>query len=157
MSDADKADTIENLYKYADEIAKKSVKSSYEVKSWVMDAQKSNNPAAYIADRSALLSVDTDGNGRHNNVEKVKGLAKRYSGAELVDKVREYMSTDKGNCELAVMLENAQAAGVADSITLDVYAYKNGGHKKAEVEEYIYSKVNSAAQRSALYYSLYKK
>ena len=157
MSDADKADTIENLYKYADEIAKKSVKSSYEVKSWVMDAQKSNNPAAYIADRSALLSVDTDGNGRHNNVEKVKGLAKRYSGAELVDKVREYMSTDKGNCELADMLENAQAAGVADSITLDVYAYKTGGHKKAEVEEYIYSKVNSAAQRSALYYSLYKK
>lgn len=157
MSDADKADTIEILYKYADEIAKKSVKSSYEVKSWVMDAQKSNNPAAYIADRSALLSVDTDGNGRHNNVEKVKGLAKRYSGAELVDKVREYMSTDKGNCELADMLENAQAAGVSDSITLDVYAYKTGGHKKAEVEEYIYSKVNSAAQRSALYYSLYKK
>lgn len=68
-----------------------------------------------------------------------------------------YMTTDKGNCELADMLENAQAAGVADSITLDVYAYKNGGHKKAEVEEYIYSKVDSAAQRSALYYSLYKK
>ena len=41
------------------------------------------------------------------------------------------MTTDKGNCELADMLKNAQAAGVADSITLDVYAYKNGGHKKS--------------------------
>lgn len=142
------------------------------VSSWVKLAK--NNPrktAEYFLDSQYLHSTDTNGNGNFSNAEKVRGLiAGGYSGAQLTEKVREYMTSGSGNCALDDYLERAQAANVPDSIALDVYEFNSGAHadkdengksisgsKKAKVVEYINSQQLTAAQKRALYYSLYKK
>ena len=171
MSDADKAAAIKEAYNYANGIAKQTVRRGTEVSSWIEKAKASGNPAQYITDRSIMKTEDTDGNGNFSNAEKVRGLiAGGYSGAQLTEKVREYMTSDSGNCALGDYLERAQAAKVPDSIALDVYEFNSGAHadkdengksisgsKKAKVAEYINSQQLTAAQKRALYYSLYKK
>ena len=171
MSDADKAAAIKEAYNYANGIAKQTVRRGTEVSSWIEKAKASGNPAQYITDRSIMKTEDTDGNGNFSNAEKVRGLiAGGYSGAQLTEKVREYMTSDSGNCALGDYLERAQAANVPDSIALDVYEFNSGAHadkdengksisgsKKAKVAEYINSQHLTAAQKQALYYSLYKK
>lgn len=171
MSDADKAAAIKEAYNYANGIAKQTVRRGTEVSSWIEKAKASGNPAQYITDRSIMKTEDTDGNGNFSNAEKVRGLiAGGYSGAQLTEKVREYMTSDSGNCALGDYLERAQAANVPDSIALDVYEFNSGAHadkdengksisgsKKAKVVEYINSQQLTAAQKRALYYSLYKK
>lgn len=171
MSDADKAAAIKEAYNYANGIAKQTVRRGTEVSSWIEKAKASGNPAQYITDRSIMKTEDTDGNGNFSNAEKVRGLiAGGYSGAQLTEKVREYMTSDSGNCALGDYLERAQAAKVPDSIALDVYEFNSGAHadkdengksisgsKKAKVVEYINSQQLTAAQKRALYYSLYKK
>lgn len=171
MSDADKAAAIKEAYNYANGIAKQTVRRGTEVSSWIEKAKASGNPAQYITDRSIMKTEDTDGNGNFSNAEKVRGLiAGGYSGAQLTEKVQEYMTSDSGNCALGDYLERAQAANVPDSIALDVYEFNSGAHadkdengksisgsKKAKVAEYINSQQLTAAQKRALYYSLYKK
>lgn len=171
MSDADKADAIKAAYDYADNIAKRSVRPGAEISSWVEKATASGNPSQYIADTTIMRSADADGNDRYSNAEKVRGFINGgYSGGELVEKVREYMTTDNGNCRLGDMLERAQSMKVPDTITLNVYEFYNNanskdasgntvsGLKKERVQQYINS-LNSltAEQKDALYYSLYKK
>ena len=125
------------------------------VSSWIKLAE--NNPrktAEYFLDSQYLRSADTDGNGVFSNAEKV----------------REYMTTENGNCQLGDMLERAQRAKVPDTVTLDVYEFYNNasgkdasgktvsGLKKKRVQRYIYSlKSLTTEQKNALYYSLYKK
>lgn len=171
LSDADKAKAIESAYDYADAMAKKAVNSGVKTPSWVEGAKASGNAAQYIVDKSLMQTVDTDGNGNFSNAEKVRGLiAGGYSGAQLTERVREYMTSGSGNCALGDYLERAQAANVPDSIALDVYEFNSGAHadkdengksisgsKKAKVVEYINSQQLTAAQKRALYYSLYKK
>lgn len=142
------------------------------VSSWIKLAE--NNPrktAEYFLDSQYLRSADTDGNGVFSNAEKVRGLiGGGYSGRKLVEKVREYMTTENGNCQLGDMLERAQRAKVPDTVTLDVYEFYNNasgkdasgktvsGLKKKRVQRYIYSlKSLTTEQKNALYYSLYKK
>ena len=118
-----------------------------------------------------MRTADTDGNGNFSNAEKVRGLiGGGHSGRELVEKVREYMTTENGNCRLGDMLEKAQLVKVPDTVTLNVYEFYNNanskdasgntvsGLKKERVQQYINS-LNSltAEQKSTLYYSLYKK
>ena len=118
-----------------------------------------------------MRAADTDGNGSFSNAEKVRGLIDGgYSGGKLVEKVREYMTTDNGNCKFGDMLERAQSVKVPDTVTLNVYEFYNNanskdasgntvsGLKKERVQQYIDS-LNSltAEQKDALYYSLYKK
>lgn len=171
MSDADKADAIKAAYDYADDIAKQYVRRGAKMPSWVEKATASGNPSQYIADTIIMRAADTDGNGSFSNAEKVRGLIDGgYSGGELVEKVREYMTTDNGNCKFGDMLERAQSVKVPDTVTLNVYEFYNKanskdasgntvpGLKKERVQQYINS-LNSltAEQKSALYYSLYKK
>ena len=171
MSDADKADAIKAAYDYADDIAKRSVRPKAEIPSWVEKATASGNPSQYMADTIIMRSADADGNDRYSNAEKVRGFMNGgYSGGELVEKVREYMTTDNGNCRLGDMLEKAQSVKVPDTVTLNVYEFYNNtnskdasgntvpGLKKERVQQYINS-LNSltAEQKSMLYYSLYKK
>ena len=171
MSDADKADAIKAVYDYADDIAKQYVRRGAKMSSWVEKATASGNPSQYIADTTIMRSADTDGNDRYSNAEKVRGFIKGgYSGGKLVEKVREYMTTDNGNCRLGDMLEKAQLVKVPDTVTLNVYEFYNNanskdasgntvsGLKKERVQQYINS-LNSltAEQKDALYYSLYKK
>lgn len=171
MSDADKADAIKAAYDYADDIAKRSVRPGTEISSWVEKATASGNPSKYIADTTIMRSMDTDGNDRYSNAEKVRGFMNGgYSGGELVEKVRKYMTTENGNCRLGDMLEKAQLVKVPDTVTLNVYEFYNNanskdasgntvpGLKKERVQQYIDS-LNSltAEQKDALYYSLYKK
>ncbi len=171
MSDADKADAIKAAYDYADDIAKQYVRRGAEIPSWVEKATASGNPSQYIADTIIMRSADTDGNDRYSNAEKVRGFMNGgYSGGELVEKVREYMTTDNGNCKFGDMLERAQSVKVPDTVTLNVYEFYNNanskdasgntvsGLKKERVQQYINS-LNSltAEQKDALYYSLYKK
>lgn len=142
------------------------------VSSWIKLAE--NNPrktAEYFLDSQYLRSADTDGNGNFSNAEKVRGLISGgYSGRKLVEKVREYMTTENGNCQLGDMLERAQRVKVPDNVTLDVYEFYNNasgkdasgktvsGLKKKRVQQYIYSlKSLTTEQKNALYYSLYKK
>ena len=118
-----------------------------------------------------MRSADTDGNDSFSNAEKVRGLiGGGYKGRELVEKVREYMTTENGNCKFGDMLEREQSVKVPDTLTLDVYEFYNNtnskdasgntvsGLKKEKVQQYINS-LNSltAEQKDALYYSLYKK
>lgn len=171
MSDADKADAIKAAYDYADDIAKRYVNPRAEIPSWVENATASGNPSQYIADTTIMRSADADGNDRYSNAEKVRGFMNGgYSGGELVEKVREYMTTDNGNCKFGDMLERAQSVKVPDTVTLNVYEFYNNanskdasgntvpGLKKERVQQYINS-LNSltAEQKDALYYSLYKK
>lgn len=171
MSDADKADAIKAAYDYADDIAKQYVRRGAKISSWVEKATASGDPSQYIADTIIMRSADADGNGSFSNAEKVRGLIDGgYSGGELVEKVREYMTTDNGNCKFGDMLERAQSVKVPDTVTLDVYEFYNNtnskdasgntvpGLKKERVQQYINS-LNSltAEQKSTLYYSLYKK
>ena len=171
MSDADKADAIKAAYDYADDIAKQYVRPRAEIPSWVEKATASGNPSQYIADATIMRSADADGNDRYSNAEKVRGFMNGgYSGGELVEKVREYMTTDNGNCKFGDMLERAQSVKVPDTVTLNVYEFYNNanskdasgntvsGLKKERVQQYIDS-LNSltAEQKDALYYSLYKK
>lgn len=171
MSDADKADTIKAAYDYADDIAKRYVNPRAEIPSWVENATASGNPSQYIADTTIMRSADADGNDRYSNAEKVRGFMNGgYSGGKLVEKVREYMTTDNGNCKFGDMLERAQSVKVPDTVTLNVYEFYNNanskdasgntvsGLKKERVQQYIDS-LNSltAEQKDALYYSLYKK
>lgn len=171
MSDADKADAIKAAYDYADDIAKQYVRRGAKISSWVEKATASGNPSQYIADTIIMRAADTDGNGSFSNAEKVRGLIDGgYSGGKLVEKVREYMTTDNGNCKFGDMLERAQSVKVPDTVTLNVYEFYNNanskdasgntvsGLKKERVQQYINS-LNSltAEQKDALYYSLYKK
>ena len=171
MSDADKADAIKAAYDYADDIAKQYVRPRAEIPSWVEKATASGNPSQYIADATIMGSEDADGNDRYSNAEKVRGFMNGgYSGGKLVEKVREYMTTDNGNCKFGDMLERAQSVKVPDTVTLNVYEFYNkanskdasgntvSGLKKERVQQYIDS-LNSltAEQKDALYYSLYKK
>lgn len=171
MSDADKAAAIKVAYDYADDIAKQYVRRGAKMSSWVEKATASGNPSQYIADTIIMRTADTDGNGNFSNAEKVRGLiGGGHSGRELVEKVREYMTTENGNCRLGDMLERAQLVKVPDTVTLNVYEFYNNanskdasgntvsGLKKERVQQYIYS-LNSltAEQKDALYYSLYKK
>lgn len=171
MSDADKADAIKAAYDYADDIAKQYVRRGAKMPSWVEKATASGNPSQYITDTIIMRAADTDGNGSFSNAEKVRGLIDGgYSGGKLVEKVREYMTTDNGNCRLGDMLERAQSVKVPDTVTLEVYEFYNNanskdasgntvsGLKKERVQQYINS-LNSltAEQKDALYYSLYKK
>ena len=171
MSDADKADAIKAAYDYADDIAKQYVRRGAKISSWVEKATASGNPSQYIADTIIMRAADTDGNGSFSNAEKVRGLIDGgYSGGKLVEKVREYMTTDNGNCKFGDMLERAQSVKVPDTVTLNVYEFYNkanskdasgntvSGLKKERVQQYIDS-LNSltAEQKDALYYSLYKK
>lgn len=171
MSDADKADAIKAAYDYADDIAKQYVRRGAKMPSWVEKATASGNPSQYIADTIIMRTADTDGNGNFSNAEKVRGFMNGgYSGGKLVEKVREYMTTDNGNCRLGDMLERAQSVKVPDTVTLNVYEFYNNanskdasgntvpGLKKERVQQYINS-LNSltAEQKDALYYSLYKK
>ena len=171
MSDADKADAIKAAYDYADDIAKQYVRRGAKISSWVEKATASGNPSQYIADTIIMRTADTDGNDRYSNAEKVRGFMNGgYSGGELVEKVREYMTTENGNCRLGDMLERAQSVKVPDTVTLNVYEFYNNanskdasgntvsGLKKERVQQYINS-LNSltAEQKDALYYSLYKK
>ena len=118
-----------------------------------------------------MRSADADGNDRYSNAEKVRGFMNGgYSGGKLVEKVREYMTTDNGNCKFGDMLERAQSVKVPDTFTLNVYDFYNKanskdasgntvpGLKKERVQQHIDS-LNSltAEQKDALYYSLYKK
>ena len=181
LSDDQKADAMADLAKASRSEAKMEFLKSRgivgrdeeaNVSSWVKLAK--NNPrktAEYFLDSQYLHSTDTDGNGNFSNAEKVRGLiAGGYSGAQLTEKVREYMTSDSGNCALGDYLERAQAANVPDSIALDVYEFNSGAHadkdengksisgsKKAKVVEYINSQQLTVAQKRALYYSLYKK
>ena len=171
MSDADKADAIKAAYDYADDIAKQYVRPRAEIPSWVEKATASGNPSQYIADTTIMRSADTDGNDRYSNAEKVRGFINGgYSGGELVEKVREYMTTENGNCRLGDMLEKAQSMKVPDTVTLNVYEFYNNanskdasgntvsGLKKERVQQYINSLSSlTAEQKSTLYYSLYKK
>lgn len=171
MSDADKAAAIKAAYDYADGIAKQYVRRGTKIPSWVEKAAASGNPSQYIADTIIMKTVDTDGNGNFSNAEKVRGLiGGGYSGRKLVEKVREYMTTENGNCQLGDMLERAQRVKVPDTVTLDVYEFYNNasgkdasgktvsGLKKKRVQRYIYSlKSLTTEQKNALYYSLYKK
>lgn len=126
MSDADKAAAIKAAYDYADGVAKQYVRRGTKIPSWVEKAAASGNPSQYIADTIIMKTVDTDGNGNFSNAEKVRGLISGgYSGRELVEKVREYMTTENGNCQLGDMLERAQRVKVPDSVTLDVYEFYN--------------------------------
>lgn len=169
MSDADKAAAIKNVYAYADGIAKLKVNRNAEVESWISKAKDSGNPSQYITDQIYLKSVDGDGNGSSNSADKVRGLINGgYSGDKLISKVREYMTSDSGNCELADLLERTQGAKIDDSIALDVYEFKSSArndksasgkitkHAKDKVKEYINSLSLSANQKKALYYSFYK-
>lgn len=181
LSDDQKADAMADLAKASRSEAKMEFLKSRgivgrdeeaNVSSWVKLAK--NNPrktAEYFLDSQYLHSTDTNGNGNFSNAEKVRGLiAGGYSGAQLTEKVREYMTSDSGNCALGDYLERAQAANVPDSIALDVYEFNSGAHadkdengksisgsKKAKVAEYINSQQLTVAQKRALYYSLYKK
>ncbi len=171
MSDADKADAIKAAYDYADDIAKQYVRRGAKMPSWVEKATASGNPSQYITDTIIMRSADTDGNDRYSNAEKVRGFMNGgYSGGELVEKVREYMTTDNGNCKFGDMLERAQSVKVPDTVTLDVYEFYNkanskdasgntvSGLKKERVQQYINSLSSlTAEQKDALYYSLYKK
>ena len=170
MSDADKAAAIKNVYAYADGMAKLKVNRKAEVESWVSKAKDSGNPSQYITDRIYLNSVDSDGNGSSNSADKVRGLINGgYSGNELISKVREYMTSESGNCELADLLEKTQSANVDDNIALDVYEFKKSSNNdknadgkvtksvKDKVKEYIGSLSIPADQKNALYYSLYKE
>lgn len=181
LSDDQKADAMADLAKASRSEAKMEFLKSRgivgrdeeaNVSSWVKLAK--NDPrktAEYFLDSQYLHSTDTNGNGNFSNAEKVRGLiAGGYSGAQLTEKVREYMTSDSGNCALGDYLERAQAANVPDSIALDVYEFNSGAHadkdengksisgsKKAKVAEHINSQQLTAAQKRALYYSLYKK
>ena len=181
LSDDQKADAMADLAKASRTEAKMEFLQSRgivgrgeeaNVSSWIKLAE--NNPrktAEYFLDSQYLRSADTDGNGNFSNAEKVRGLIDGgYSGKKLVEKVREYMTTDNGNCPLGDMLERAQRVKVPDSVTLDVYDFYNNasskdasgktvsGLKKKRVQQYIYSlKSLTIEQKNALYYSLYKK
>ena len=170
MSDADKAAAIKNVYAYADGIAKLKVSQNAEVESWISKAKDSGNPSQYITDRIYLNSVDSDGNGSSTSADKVRGLINGgYSGNELIDKVREYMTSESGNCELADLLEKTQSANIDDNIALNVYEFKKSSNNdknadgkvtksvKDKVKEYIGSLSIPADQKNALYYSLYKE
>lgn len=170
MSDADKAAAINNVYAYADGVAKLKVNRNAEVESWISKAKDSGNPSQYITDQIYLKSVDSDGNGSYNNAETVRGLINGgYSGDKLISKVREYMTTESGNCELADLLERTQGAKIDDSIALDVYEFKSSARNdknadgkvtksvKDKVKEYIGSLSIPAEQKNVLYYSFYKK
>lgn len=181
LSDDQKADALADLAKASRTEAKMEFLKSRgivgrgeeaNVSSWIKLAE--NNPrktAEYFLDSQYLRSADTDGNGNFSNAEKARGLIDGgYSGKKLVEKVREYMTTDNGNCQLGDMLERAQRVKVPDSVTLDVYEFYNNasgkdasgktvsGLKKKRVQRYIYSlKSLTTEQKNALYYSLYKK
>lgn len=170
MSDADKAAAIKNVYAYADGVAKLKVNSNAEVESWISKAKGSGNPSQYITDQIYLKSVDSDGNGSSNSADKVRGLINGgYSGDKLISKVREYMTTESGNCELADLLEKTQSQNIDDNIALDVYEFKEASNNdinadgkvtksvKDKVKEYIGSLSIPAEQKNALYYSFYKK
>lgn len=170
MSDADKAAAIKNVYAYADGVAKLKVSQNAEVESWISKAKDSGNPSQYITDQIYLKSVDSDGNGSSNSADKVRGLINGgYSGNELISKVREYMTSESGNCELADLLEKTQSANVDDNIALNVYEFKKSSNNdknadgkvtksvKDKVKEYIGSLSIPTEQKNALYYSLYKK
>ena len=169
MSDADKAAAIKNVYAYADGVAKLKVSQNAEVESWISKAKDSGNPSQYITDQIYLKSVDSDGNGSHSSADKARGLINGgYSGNELISKVREYMTSESGNCELADLLEKTQSANIDDNIALDVYEFKKSSNNdknsdgkvtksvKDKVKEYIGSLSIPAAQKNALYYSIYK-
>ena len=169
MSDADKAAAIKNVYAYADGIAKLKVSRKAEVESWISKAKDSGNPSQYITDQIYLKSVDSDGNGSSTSADKARGLINGgYSGNELISKVREYMTSESGNCELADLLEKTQSANIDDNIALDVYEFKKSSNNdknadgkvtksvKDKVKEYIGSLSIPADQKNALYYSLYK-
>ena len=169
MSDADKAAAIKNVYAYADGIAKLKVSRNAEVESWISKAKDSGNPSQYITDQIYLKSVDSDGNGSHSSADKARGLINGgYSGNELISKVREYMTSESGNCELADLLEKTQSANIDDNVALDVYEFKKSSNNdknadgkvtksvKDKVKEYIGSLSIPADQKNALYYSLYK-
>lgn len=170
MSDADKAAAIQNVYAYADGVAKLKVNSNAEVESWISKAKDSGNPSQYITDQIYLKSVDSDGNGSHSSADKARGLINGgYSGNELISKVREYMTSESGNCELADLLEKTQSANIDDNIALDVYEFKKSSNNdknadgkvtksvKDKVKEYIGSLSITADQKNVLYYSFYKK
>ena len=169
MSDADKAAAIKNVYAYADGVAKLKVSRKAEVESWISKAKDSGNPSQYITDQIYLKSVDSDGNGSSTSADKVRGLINGgYSGNELIGKVREYMTSESGNCELADLLEKTQSANIDDNVALDVYEFKKSSNNdknadgkvtksvKDKVKEYIGSLSIPADQKNALYYSLYK-
>ena len=169
MSDADKAAAIKNVYAYADGVAKLKVSQNAEVERWISKAKDSGNPSQYITDQIYLKSVDSDGNGSHSSADKVRGLINGgYSGNELISKVREYMTSESGNCELADLLEKTQSANIDDNIALDVYEFKKSSNNdknadgkvtksvKDKVKEYIGSLSIPADQKNTLYYSLYK-
>ena len=169
MSDADKAAAIKSVYAYADGVAKLKVSRKAEVESWISKAKDSGNPSQYITDQIYLKSVDSDGNGSSNSADKVRGLINGgYSGNELIGKVREYMTSESGNCELADLLEKTQSANIDDNIALDVYEFKKSSNNdknadgkvtksvKDKVKEYIGSLSIPADQKNALYYSIYK-
>ena len=169
MSDADKAAAIKNVYAYADGMAKLKVNRKAEVESWVSKAKDSGNPSQYITDQIYLKSVDSDGNGSSNSADKVRGLINGgYNGNELIGKVREYMTSESGNCELADLLEKTQSANIDDNVALDVYEFKKSSNNdknadgkvtksvKDKVKEYIGSLSIPADQKNALYYSIYK-
>lgn len=170
MSDADKAAAIKNVYAYADGVAKLKVSQNAEVESWISKAKDSGNPSQYITDQIYLKSVDSDGNGSSNSADKVRGLINGgYNGNELISKVREYMTSESGNCELADLLEKTQSANIDDNVALDVYEFKKSSNNdknadgkvtksiKDKVKEYIGSLSIPAEQKNVLYYSFYKK
>lgn len=72
LSDAEKADLVADVYKYATGVAKKSVSSDYEPDKWVLNAQQAEKsgvePGTYIYYRRRLQSLEDSGlNGSEAN------------------------------------------------------------------------------------------
>lgn len=134
-----------------------------EVESWITEAKNSRNPAQYIVDKAAM-KYDADGSGGSTTAEQILGLINAgYSGAELTNKVKEYIG-GKEDGKLYTILNNGQSAKVPDKTIAEVYDYFNNAHnieggatRQEQVFDYINGLNLSVSQRQALYYSLYKK
>lgn len=154
MSDADKAKAISDVYSYAKGVAALEVNPKAEVSSWITEAKQSGNPAKYITDKAMMR-------GAGNAVEKASRLVENgYSGKQLVEKAEEY-GLDKKFTDYIV---KTQQAKISDKVAISAYEKYNSTHnieggktRKEQMHDYINSLPLSASEKSALYYSFYKK
>lgn len=148
LSDSAKAAAIKDAYEYANDKAKRSVKSTADVSSWYEKAKESGNPAQYIVARAVLNQAL---GGETASYEKTvaaldKGLSEEAAYASF-------------NSEQAAKFDSISDTGV--SATDYIYAknyYSNvakGENKKDDVAAYIQSLPESKEAKLALYQACY--
>lgn len=147
MSDAAKADAIDDIYTYANDEAKLAVDKNADVPSWHKEAKDSGNVAKYISERSEVSAASDGKTGLAGLAAAAdNGASEEALVANMSDAQKERYATAKAG--------GASVGGFADAYNY----YKNvakGDNKKIDVINYINGLDESKDGKEALFRACY--